>query len=298
VGHRLGYAVAQSKYSRQGWAAREGILDTEALRRYFVAKYGETYPTIISGHSQGGCIAFATVERYPEVYDGALPMCGVPVPALDFFKRQVFDVRLLFDYYLPGLPGSVTEFPEGTDTFVAVMKKTQELIQANPDRAERFVRLVNLPGVKKVPLVIALWSEMLRELHERTGGNAFDNRDTIYTGSDDDVKLNHEIPRYESDAASVEYLRQWATLTGRISDPVVSLHTLVDELVPTEITESYNQLTKNAGTSDLFVQLYVDRDNHCQFTEDEMVEALARLTKWIKEGKRPGAGDITKQKGS
>ena len=52
VGGRMGYAVAQSQYSDQGWAAREGVLDTEALRRYFVATYGATQPTIIA--AQGG----------------------------------------------------------------------------------------------------------------------------------------------------------------------------------------------------------------------------------------------------
>lgn len=295
VGNRLGYAVAQSKYSRQGWAAREGILETEALRQYFVAKYGETYPTIIAGHSQGGFISFATIERYSEVYDGALPMCGVPEPALEFFKEQVFDTRLLFDYLFPGLPGSVIEFPAGTKTFEVVMAAVPKLIEGKAEKFETFMQMTDIPTVQSAPLVIALWSEMLRELQERTGGNAFDNRDTLYTGSKDDVKLNTEIPRHAGDAASVEYLRQWATLTGDISDPVVSLHTLVDQLVPTESVAAYDQLNELAGKSDLFVQLYVDRNNHCQFTEDEMVDALERLTMWIKEGKRPQRGDITKQ---
>ena len=49
VANGMGYAVAQSRYTQQGWAAREGILDTEALRRYFESKYGGTYPTIIAG---------------------------------------------------------------------------------------------------------------------------------------------------------------------------------------------------------------------------------------------------------
>ena len=86
VGKRLGFAVAQSKYSAQGWAAREGVLDTEALRRYFVDKYGETSPTIIAGHSQGAAITFKTIETYPEAYDGALPMCGTAEPALSFSR--------------------------------------------------------------------------------------------------------------------------------------------------------------------------------------------------------------------
>src|SRR4029453_12899971 len=35
-----GFAFAASSYSRQGWAVKEGIEDTEALRRYFASKYG------------------------------------------------------------------------------------------------------------------------------------------------------------------------------------------------------------------------------------------------------------------
>ena len=296
VGHRLGYAVAQSKYSRQGWAAREGILETEALRQYFVEKYGKTYPTIISGNSQGGFITFATIERYPEVYDGAFPMCGVPESALDFFKKRVFDTRLLFDYYFPGLPGSVVEFPDGLKTFEVVLGTVPKLIAGKEDQLKTFMAMTQIPTVETLPLVLALWSEMLRELQDRTGGNAFDNRDTLYTGSGDDVRLNREIPRHTGDAEAMKYLREWATLTGDLTNPVVSLHTLVDQLVPASSAAVYDGLTRTSGTSDWFVQLYVDSENHCQFTEEEMVEALTRLTAWIKEDKRPEAGDVTRRK--
>ncbi len=33
---KRGFAVAQSAYSTQGWAVKEGVEDTEALRKYFV----------------------------------------------------------------------------------------------------------------------------------------------------------------------------------------------------------------------------------------------------------------------
>src|SRR5690606_20144323 len=157
----------------QGWAAQEGILETEALRQYFVEKYGKTYPTIISGNSQGGFITFATIERYGEAYDGALPLCGVAAPALDFFKRQVFDTRLLFDYYFPGLPGSVVAFPEGTKTFEVVMGKVPQLVADKPEQLQMFMEMAAIPNKESLPLVLGLWSEMLRELQERTGGNAF-----------------------------------------------------------------------------------------------------------------------------
>ena len=41
---RRGFAFAESGYSANGWAVKEGIEDTEALRRYFVTKLTEKHP--------------------------------------------------------------------------------------------------------------------------------------------------------------------------------------------------------------------------------------------------------------
>lgn len=293
VANGMGYAVAQSRYTRQGWAAREGILDTEALRRYFVDKYGDTYPTIISGRSQGAAITYATIETYPEAYDGALPMCGAGNTALEFFKGRVFDMRLLFDYFLPGLSGSVVDFPDGRATYVKVQTKAEELIKKHPEEAGKFARMVNLSSAEAIPGVIAFWSEILRELQERTGGNAFNNRNTLYSGSDDDVKLNREISRFDSDAGSVEYLARWVTVSGDISDPVLAIHTMVDDLIPPNIASMYDLKTVAAGTSDLYVLQYVQHEGHCNFTDEETKVALEQLHDWIEEGIRPVAADIT-----
>src|SRR5262245_59150677 len=78
-----GFAFAESAYSAQGWAVKEGIEDTEALRRYFIAKHGTLSETYITGHSMGGHITMATIERYPEAYQGAMPMCGPLGAAVD-----------------------------------------------------------------------------------------------------------------------------------------------------------------------------------------------------------------------
>ncbi len=298
VAKRLNYAIAQSKYNTQGWAAREGILDNEALRRHFLVKYGKTYPTIIAGHSMGGAISFRTIELYPEVYDGALPMCGTAEPALKFFKERVFDMRLLFDYYFPGVAGSVVEFPDGEQTMTKAALKISALVKADPDKAKKFIQLVNLPNVESIAPVVGFWSEILREMTIRAGGNAFDNRETIYAGTEDDAKINREIKRYKSDPKAVEYVRQWTTPTGKILDPVLAMHTLVDQLVPAQSAAYYNQLTQTTGTGDLYVQLYVDRVGHCAFNADEMTEGLRRLDDWIRNGKKPEGGDVTKKSAS
>jgi len=292
----LGFAVAQSLYSHQGWAAQEGVLDTEALRRYFVDKYGPTKPTVIAGHSQGGAITYATIEKFPEVYDGALPMCAAGPSALGFFQERAFDMRVLFDYFFPGLAGSAVEFPDGEQTYAKVAAKATELVKADPEKAKSFAQMTVLSSPEAIPGVIAFWSEILRELTIRASGSAFDNTSTIYFGSADDKTLNQQIERHTADAKAVEYLHQWVTMTGEIGDPVLALHTLTDDLIPPAFANRYAMLATLAGHADLYAQAWTDGKDHCAFTAEETTEALRQLVEWIKTGKRPTPGDWTKGK--
>ena len=70
-----GFAVARSSYSRTGWALSEGIDDTENLRQYFVKKYGKVDSTFMTGHSMGGGVTVATIEKFPKVYNAGLALC-------------------------------------------------------------------------------------------------------------------------------------------------------------------------------------------------------------------------------
>jgi dipeptidyl aminopeptidase/acylaminoacyl peptidase len=57
-----GFAVAQSGYAAGGWAIQEAMNGTEALRRYFVKKYGAAKETCVTGHSMGGFPNMALME--------------------------------------------------------------------------------------------------------------------------------------------------------------------------------------------------------------------------------------------
>ena len=92
-----GFAFAASDYSRQGWAVKEGIEETEALRRHFVTKHGQPAETYITGHSMGGHITMAILERHPEAYQGGLPMCGPLGGALEFLNAGPFDMLVTFE---------------------------------------------------------------------------------------------------------------------------------------------------------------------------------------------------------
>ncbi len=72
-----GYALAGSSYSSTGWALQQAFQDQTALLDFFASKVGRPTRTIAWGHSLGGIITAGLVQKYPQRFAGALPMCGV-----------------------------------------------------------------------------------------------------------------------------------------------------------------------------------------------------------------------------
>lgn len=283
-----GFAIAQSAYSVQGWAVKEGVEDTEALRRYFVAKYGQPKETIVLGHSMGGVITLATIEKYPEVYDGAMPMCGPLNVSLNGLQERVFDMLVTFDYLFPNVVGTLTNLPKGSRLD---QTKVKAALEAAPDKAASYAKRYSI-AVSDVPGTLAFFYEINREMQARTGGNPFDNRNTIYDGFDDDVALNRGVKRYAADAKAREYLRQHYAPTGRIHDPVLTLHTTYDPLVPGRYISEYDSIARVVGTQDLFVTKFVVARGHCTFTPAQTGAAFEALLQWVRERRRPEAGEL------
>lgn len=72
-----GFALAGSSYAHTGWAVQEGLLDQIAVLDIFRQDFGTPSRTIAWGHSLGGMITAGLIQRYPDRFDAALPMCGV-----------------------------------------------------------------------------------------------------------------------------------------------------------------------------------------------------------------------------
>ncbi len=75
LGH--GYALAGSSYASTGWAIEQALPDQIATLDVFGSAYGGPQRTVAWGHSLGGIITAGLVQRYPDRFAGALPMCGV-----------------------------------------------------------------------------------------------------------------------------------------------------------------------------------------------------------------------------
>lgn len=279
-----GFAFAASDYSVQGWAIKEAIEDTEALRRHFVSKHGVPAETYITGHSMGGHITMAIIERYAEVYQGAMPMCGPLGAAIDFLNTGVFDMLVTFEALFPGTIGSPYEPSLQTGS------KVKAAVAADPARATMYAQRYGRT-VAQLPGALSLFHAITGELKQRAGGEPFDNRNRIYSGFGDDVALNRSVKRYAAAPSARDYVRQYATPTGRISDPILTIHTTSDALVLGNDVTAYEIPAALAGTSDRFVARFVEANGHCNFTPAQVGTAFDALLTWAREGKRPAAGE-------
>lgn len=281
---QLGYAVAQSGYSSSGWAVKEAIDDTEALRRHFVEKYGQPKRTLVTGHSLGGLITVATIETFPSHYDAALPLCAPTGPAMNVLQRRVFDTLVVYDYYFPEMIGSPVDPVEPDHEFAV---RIQKEATAYPDRLAAFQQWSGFESDVEVGQVVAFYAILQRELIQRLGGNAFDNRETKYQGSPDDGLLNRGVKRYTADPRAADYLKKYYTPTGQLKRPMLSLHNSYDPVVPLWSANEYPAILHPQGDTSLYQQRVVKRSGHCAFTPEEAVGALQELLRWKETGLRP-----------
>jgi pimeloyl-ACP methyl ester carboxylesterase len=72
-----GYALAGSSYATTGWAIQQALPDQAATLGVFASTFRRPSRTIAWGHSLGGIITAGLIQRYPRLFQAALPMCGV-----------------------------------------------------------------------------------------------------------------------------------------------------------------------------------------------------------------------------
>jgi pimeloyl-ACP methyl ester carboxylesterase len=109
-----------------------------------------------------------------------------------------------------------------------------------------------------------------------------------------DLRTLDKAPRVGSDPGAVRYLSRNISFNGRISIPVLSMHTTGDGLVIPENEHAYKTVVDRAGNGRFLRQIFVQRAGHCAFTPAETIAAvkvlLHRLStgKWDSRALRPG----------
>lgn len=282
----LGFAYATTSYRENGLAIVNGVKDVRELLAAFKALYPTLSRTIVTGASEGGLVATLLAEQSPNLVQGALAACG-PIGSFHLELRYLADFRVLFDYFFPGvLPGSLTNVTS-TDQALWLSgfypTRIEASLRREPGRALELMRTAKAAfdpaafgTVVETTLGILEYNilggpDLLRKL----GGSPFDNRFRWYHGSSNDLRLNLQVDRFAADPAALLALREYET-SGRITVPLVTLHTTADEVVPFSQELLYFLKARPSGRG-RFIPLPVNRYGHCNFTQNEILLSLGIL---------------------
>lgn len=144
-------------------------------------------------------------------------------------------------------------------------------------------------------------TEVRADLEQRAGGIVGQNLDHSYSLTDDDKaylyslgvdaeSLLDEINVHTNIEASKRariYPQRFADFSGKISCPVLTMHTTGDGLVITSHESAYRKTVEEAGMSDKLVQVFVDAVGHCTFTPAQWLVAVAAMEDWLDTGEAP-----------
>jgi len=281
-----GYAYATTSYRENGLVVLPAIEDvTQLVQAVRDRVKPDPTSTFLVGFSEGGLVAALTLERHPELIEGALAACG---PIGDFARQIDYfgDARVLFDYFFPGvLPGTAIDIPPQlrsgwTSTYEPAVI---DALTNDPARATQLAAVAGIPvpdaaAEKAATIAQVLWYNVFAtaDAQERLGGNPYTNVGRQYSGSSDDVALNAGVSRYEPITLARGALGQYDT-NGDLPGPVVTLHTTGDPEVPFFHEALYHDKVEAKGRLDRLEQRSLDRLGHCTFTAPELFEAFLSL---------------------
>jgi pimeloyl-ACP methyl ester carboxylesterase len=316
-----GYAWAASSYDRNDYDIASGVKGTLSLIKRFNGLVAKPSQILMTGASMGGHITAVMIEQYPNLFAGAMPICGVMA------DHELFDYFLDFNLAAQqiGVGGSTYPIDPVTYLFgtVPVIKSNLEAFPGGWPVALKadgtnFKNLVELRSGGERPDFDQAWlfwnkfaanddssgQGFLFDLAvgdgtlPRAPGSVPDNLETVYQFdtdpalTPDEQALNDSIFRIAADPQTrrEQGLAQVPTITGDISIPVLTLHNLGDLFVPVLNQVEYAKRVDEEGRSDLLVQRAIRGALHCDFTPSELGTAFLELVNWVDNGQKP-AGD-------
>jgi pimeloyl-ACP methyl ester carboxylesterase len=99
-----------------------------------------------------------------------------------------------------------------------------------------------------------------------------------------DLAKVQNATQISADRSAVQYLEKYISFNGKISIPVLTMHTTGDGLVVPENEQAYRSVVSQAGNASLLRQIFVHRAGHCAFTPAETVTAARALLHRLSTG--------------
>jgi hypothetical protein len=285
----LGFGFAASSFSKDGLAILQGIQDTKALTNVISGLGIPVHKYFVTGASEGGLVATKSVESDPS-YGGGLAVCG-PIGSFRSQINYFGDVRVLFDYFFPGVLTTGTAGESAINIPPVLMADWATVYEPAVRKAvnSNFLATLQLISTARIPIGLnfanapdaitgALWYNVFatNDAKATLGGNPYDNIGRVYSGSFNDARLNTMVARFAADSAALTSLAGYET-TGLLSDPLVTLHTTADPIVPFWQETLYAAKAKAAGSSPELNQIPVLAYGHCNVNGTEAEAALLLL---------------------
>jgi pimeloyl-ACP methyl ester carboxylesterase len=308
----LGYAVAYSSFSENGYAVEDAARRTHQLRGLFASTFGQPTRSFLLGHSLGALAVMKLAEQFPGQYDGAVPVCGI-VGGTTLQLDYVVNVRALFDHFYPGiLPGSASEPVPGYVIDLAKRNQIINTVSTNP------FGMLMIASIAQTPIEFTTSAQLVESLlnalfyHARGADNVLtfvngkfpvSNAGVTYSPRPGFIVpplnlptvsavlsgVNQQIARFEADPSAAEWAARHFTPSGALRMPTITLHNRWDRLVPAFHEDAFAQRVADAGATNLLVQ----RRNpawgygHCAIPAAAQVQAITDLASWVETGIKP-----------
>ena len=98
-------------------------------------------------------------------------------------------------------------------------------------------------------------------------------------------------PAIVAPASSRTYLARYADYNGNFHHPVLSIHTIIDPLLPVS-HEAALLASVRAKRQDNLVQSYTSGIGHCNFSGPQLLTAVTAMQAWLTTGVRPTAASF------
>jgi hypothetical protein len=265
-GYGVGFFTLTEVFGPEvGRSFRVVTIKNRYVQAQFTSNFGKPQRTYLYNLSRGAINITNLVETAAVRYGGIFSVCGANGGIqlnIDYF----FTTRVLFDYFYPEvLPGdllhSVVNDLPGYQTQVAPL--VVAAINSNPGTAYQMVEVDqydlhynNFDELRNgIVLSLAIHTAGGYSIVNDIKGNPFDNLETVYTGSSDDVALNAGVTRVEADPQARNYLRTWYEPIGSINGTTfLALYTSRNPIVRERANnDKFASLVENKGNGEFFL---------------------------------------------
>ncbi len=314
-----GFALAGTAFKDNGWAIGDAIQDAKDLAVFFRGNIAKPERTIIWAASVGTVAALKSMEQFNGIYDGGLCLCAVGSGTTRVWDNGLA-LYLAYDvvFGIPPSWGTAGEVRNDLNFDTEVLAKLAPELSniANFPKFE-FIRLVaGTPGrginPPPPPGFYPGWvltdmfflTEARAELQRRAGGPFVQNLDAEYslTAAEKAYLAGIGLPTpvvdawlaqmnarrdIQADTSARNYARNNTDYNGKIRNPLLTMHTIVDPLVVVPNEEAYAELNAAAGREELLFQTYTSGVGHCNFTGPQVLTAVGAIDAWVRTGVRP-----------